>query len=195
MALTVCDECDGQISSSATTCPHCGYPILRKRLAGEVKAASRSALSALRGLPPKYASGLSDDKLHLLVTRMGKPSPPWSLTRINGCGLHLGKPIPVARDEGHLIAVARLYFTLLFIPLVPLGWHVVRVLDESSNLVGQRLGSYQFIGRLDGATCSELFGGKVGARGVFSEFARGTWTIIVIALIVLMVTALARSIL
>lgn len=187
MALVVCGECERQISSSATACPHCGYPLLRKRLAADVRAASQSAVSALRGLPAGHAEGLPPDKLKLLFSRMGKPAPPSSLFRLNGCGVHLGTPIPVAKHEGHPIAVARLYFSLFFIPLVPLGWHIVRVLDETSTLGGPRQGSYQFIGQLDGATCSAVFGDTVGTRNLFGEFARGAWTLALIAFLILLV--------
>lgn len=30
MALTTCPECDGRVSDSATSCPHCGYPVAEK---------------------------------------------------------------------------------------------------------------------------------------------------------------------
>lgn len=158
MALVECTECGRQVSSSATGCPHCGYPVLRKRVTEGIKAASRTAFSAVRRAPVNALPNLPDDKQQLLFSRMGRPRPPWTLTRVNGCGLRLGRLMPVARVDGHLIAVARLYVTVLFLPLIPLGWHVVRELEEMTNGIGMRLGSYQFIGRIDAATCATVFG-------------------------------------
>jgi ribosomal protein L40E len=161
MALIDCAECNGQLSGSATSCPHCGYPVLRKRVAEGLKAASRTALSAVRRTSVDAKPDLPDDKQQLLFSRMDRPRPPWTLVRVNGCGLRLGKVMPVTRMDGYLIAVARLYFTVLFIPLVPLGWHVVREMDGMTNGIGMKLGSYQFIGRIDAATHALVFSARV----------------------------------
>ena len=50
MALIACLECRGEISDRATTCPHCGAPIV----AEEIKRAAmeREALIAATGIAP-----------------------------------------------------------------------------------------------------------------------------------------------
>jgi len=49
MAITQCSECGGQVSTSATVCPHCGCPLepqITCRLCGEELAASLVACPA-----------------------------------------------------------------------------------------------------------------------------------------------------
>ncbi len=32
MAMTTCSECEGAVSDTANTCPHCGFPLLSQKM-------------------------------------------------------------------------------------------------------------------------------------------------------------------
>ena len=196
MALTTCEECKGQVSSSATACPHCGYPILRKKVLKEVRSISRNVVQSVQAIEDQAVGGTPIDanKLQLIFAKMKKPSAPWTLTRVNGIGLHLGKVRRIAKIDGKIIGVGRLYFTVLFIPILALGWHVVQVLDEESNIFGLKHGSYVFIGKIDRATYAEVFGSGTGQSALAGEVVRGTWSAISVGLLWLLAAGVAAGV-
>jgi hypothetical protein len=66
MALTKCEECGGQLSDRAVTCPHCGAPLQRRgrrvaALLGVVLAGLAAGLLTLSNV--REGSGAADERV------------------------------------------------------------------------------------------------------------------------------------
>ena len=66
MALTKCDECGGQLSDRAVSCPHCGAPVQRRgrrvaALLGVVFAALAASLLTLSNV--REGAGAGDERV------------------------------------------------------------------------------------------------------------------------------------
>ena len=147
------------VSSSAVGCPHCGYPLLRKKVARTIGAKLRQLFTSIPTESETDAVLIDPAKVELLFSRMLPAAPHWSLTRINGIGFNMGKLKQVAYVGGKLVGVSRSYFTILFIPIIPIRWHVVRIEETSRAPIGLKYHTYAFCGAIDRKTYCEVFGG------------------------------------
>jgi hypothetical protein len=154
MALESCAECEKAVSTSAQICPHCGYPLARKRLLSTIKSSAKRAWAGpphIQKPVPEDAFFVARETAEQVFASMTPAKTPWSLTRINGIGLRVGKRIPIVRINGQLIGAAPLYFTFLFIPILSFGWRVVK----------ENGGGYIFLGKIDPVFCQKLLGRKL----------------------------------
>lgn len=163
MALITCNECTSTVSSSASACPNCGYPVARNELLNRASKKIKELFS--KEGPEIGASYLIDpDNAEYLFSAMTPTEKaPASLRRINGIGCCMGRVTPVAYSRGKTIGVSRLYITILFIPIIPLGHHVVE--DWG--------GAYGFLGKVKGSVCNEVFGNGFVLRNYLRDFSKG----------------------
>lgn len=192
MALEPCPECNGQVSNIANSCPHCGYPIARKRLIKTAKQVSQQAFSREKPAqvpptPPQDGYLIEASKADEIFSRMVRTRGPLGLWRFNGIGVRVGNRTPIARMAGEIIAVAPLYFTFLFIPVWSFGWRVVRLSE----------GGFAFLGRIDPHTLKRLLGDDICRKTLREELknvAIGAGVgVVVIGGLLFLLTAMRRG--
>lgn len=169
MSMTSCPECSSKVSTEALACPSCGYPIARKELIQKASSTLKRVFSS--GETPAPQTGLryliAPEKADYLISKVQKGWVPSSLTRINGIGFHVGSVKPIVIVDGKAVGIAMLSFTVLFLPLIPVGW----------RLVEQAGGSYRFLGKVSTEECSSAFGNGYGTSAYLKELCLGLLSI------------------
>ncbi|MGV8897877.1 MAG: hypothetical protein ACOH2B_01355 [Burkholderiaceae bacterium] len=94
---------------------------------------------------------------------METPKKPFSLIRFQGIGGHMGSVVPVLSVDGRMIGVSLLSFTFLFLPIIPLSWHMVEDCGDS----------YRFLGKLSSSVCNDAFGSGFAGKAYFKEAIKG----------------------
>ena len=148
MALIDCPECGVQVSASAAACPACGYPVARKRAIGAVLDGAKRMLAKPPPVQPGQHFLIEPEKAASLTQAMSRTSAPLSLMRINGCGLYMAGFTPFLAVDGRVIGVSLLTFSVVFVPLLPIG---LRIVSRDGN-------EYSFYGKVSAKACSEAFG-------------------------------------
>lgn len=124
MTLFQCPECAKDVSSKSMFCPHCGLPLpkLKDNLSSTLNSVS-SKLSSLHSSEPVNI----DDVLEYVDFN----KKPRSSYRMNGLGTTFGGYM---RLPGYsTIGFIKKYFSIFWIPLIPLGTYLVKDWDGSSG--------------------------------------------------------------
>ena len=123
MALITCPECQAQVSSSATVCVRCGYPLLPSgaRTPGAAPATAPAASDA--SIAPRIASGVIGGGMALATFVVTSASDP------DGAG------IVIASCLGIMAALGVYWLTRGRFGH-PLRWYVVLPLAVAGSLIG-----------------------------------------------------------
>lgn len=129
MALISCPECEKSISDKAKLCPHCGFPMrtissdIKDGISSTVDVASTSARNIKKSITTPFMSPerLSLEEIKDLIDLNLIPS---SCFRLNGIGTTFSGCTQVSGYPG--LGLIRKYFTIFFIPVIPLGTYLVQ---------------------------------------------------------------------
>jgi len=125
MTLFQCPECSKDISSKAAFCPNCGLPLpkLGENVSSTLNSASSKISSVIQ--PPDPVN--IDDVLKYVDLNNSTSS----CYRINGIGTTFGgyMRLPGYSNAGFI----KKYFSIFWIPLIPLGTYLVKDWDGSSG--------------------------------------------------------------
>lgn len=175
MALINCGECGHSISDKAGSCPKCGYPLSRMRIASEVGKVLSSAGSLVDN-----KLNLTSEKFGILKDRIEDCLSPISLRRVNGIGLRIGSlQFIYLNGSPTRYALGLLVFTVLFTPVIPLGLRIVEPVD----------GAYRFIGQLSLQNAREVFEGGIATRLVWGALFEACLFIAMFIGVILLVAA------
>ena len=136
MALFTCPECNKSISDKAKMCPNCGFPVNRIGLLNRMSEKSSKLVNAVvKPFDNPNVTVNIDDVLQYTSTMSEHFSPG---RRINGIGTTVGGHVllPGYSDIGFI----KKYFSILWIPIIPLGTYLVQDWDGFSG---------KFIGKID----------------------------------------------
>lgn len=124
VTLFQCPECTKDISSKSAFCPHCGLPL--PKLKENVSSTLNSVSSKLSSLHSSESVRIDDVLKYVDFNKK-----PRSSYRINGSGTTFGGYMRLPGYSN--IGFIKKYFSLLWIPLIPLGTYLVKNWDGSSG--------------------------------------------------------------
>jgi|GEM_PF-2017426 len=121
MALVECPECKKFISDQAPACPSCGLPSARKP--------STPKKSSPPASPPPV-------DLAEVLKYVDRSQTPGNCRTVNGLGITMGGFIPLSGYPN--IGFIKRYFSVMFLPLIPMGTYLVVDWDGfSGKFVGK----------------------------------------------------------
>lgn len=179
MTLIACPECAKQISTSATTCPSCGYPLARKQLTSTLATNVKRAIEI-----PAPISPLCVEEINRLIDGMQPLKKAPSLRRFNGLGYCPGTLVHLYSKEGLHYGLLQINETLLFLPVIKGRWYIVQYMGTSS---------FKFFGEVPKAVVATVEGSANLRQAHRQQWVKGWVELsIVVGMIVLLALLVQR---